>query len=115
MLDDATGLYHYVENTVYALALDGYFIMTTSLLFFGLNNFGSMFFTSLNNAKVSTFLSILRTLVFVVGALLILPSLFGMQGVFFSTLTAEILAGITTLITFSVMNSKYKYKKLRYT
>ena len=115
VLDSDTGLYHYIANSVYALALDGYFIMTTSLLFFGLNNFGSMFFTSLNNAKASTFLSILRTLVFVVGALLILPSLFGMQGVFFATLTAEILAAITTLITFSVMNSKYKYKKLRYT
>jgi len=112
-LNEATGMYHYVQNTIYALAFEGYFIMTSSLLFFGLNNFGSMFFTSLNNAKVSTILSFLRTFVFVIGALLVLPAIFGMEGVFFAMVTAEILAAIATIIAFSVMNKKYGYKKMK--
>ena len=71
--------------------------------------FGSAFFTALSNGLVSAAISFLRTLVFQVSAVLILPLLLGVDGVWLAIVAAELLAlGITVL--FLLCNrSKYHY------
>lgn len=67
-----------------------------SFLLNGFNIFGSAFFTGLNNGKVSAIISMLRTLVIEVAAILILPMIFGIDGIWCAIVVAE---GITLFIT----------------
>ena len=106
---EIAGGYMTFENEVYNLAMQGFRIITSGFIFMGFNTFGSVFFTALNNGKISAMLSFLRTLVFVVGMLLILPEFFGIYGVFFSMIAAETLAIIVTFITFKIQSKRYHY------
>ncbi|MEE1420942.1 MAG: MATE family efflux transporter [Eggerthellaceae bacterium] len=59
------------------LTTEGFKIYSFAFLLMGFSIFGSSFFTSLNNGTISATISFLRTLVFEVGAILILPLLLG--------------------------------------
>ena len=61
-------------------------------LFTGLAVFSSAFFTALNNGQVSALISFLRTFVFELGAVLLLPLLFGVDGIWFAIVFAELMA-----------------------
>ena len=87
------------------LMLPGFRIIAISVLFTGINVFASGFFTALNNGRVSAMISMLRTFFFEVGALLILPEIFGIYGVWWAMPVAEALA---IVIAVSMM---VKYKK----
>lgn len=63
-----------------------------TFLFFGLNTMTSAFFTALNNGKISACISFVRTLLFQTTCILVLPQLFGSDGIWLSTACAEILA-----------------------
>lgn len=76
-----------------------------SVLFSGFNIFGSAFFTALNDGLVSAAISFLRTLVFQVAMVLILPIFFDLNGIWYSLAAAEFLA---FLITFLFIVSKKK-------
>ena len=71
--------------------------------------FGSAFFTALNNGKVSALISFLRTFVFELGAVLILPVMFGMDGIWYSIVFAELMAAAVGSIFMSVLRKKYHY------
>lgn len=80
-----------------------------SVLFSGVSIFGSAFFTALNNGIVSAAISFLRTLVFQIAAVLILPIFFGLNGVWYSLFVAEILAAIVTLVFYRAKQRAYHY------
>ena len=67
--------------------------------------FGSGFFTALNNGLISALISFLRTLVFQIGAVLVLPMLFELDGIWWSVVAAEL---GSVLLTFGFM---VKYRK----
>lgn len=84
-------------------------LFSLSFIVSGFNIFASSFFTALNNGFVSATISFLRTLVFQVAVIIILPLLFGLNGIWFAVVIAEILALIVS-ITFLICNrKKYKY------
>ena len=87
------------------LMVTGFRIVAVSVLFSGINIFASGFFTALNNGKISAFISILRTLVFEAGALLLLPRLFSLDGVWWALPTAEI-AGSAVILVLLLKNRK---------
>lgn len=62
-----------------------------TFLFSGLNTMTSAFFTVLNNRKISACISFVRTLLFQTTCILLLPQLFGPNGIWLSTACAEIL------------------------
>lgn len=70
---------------------------------------GSSFFTALNDGIISALISFLRTLVFQVGAVLILPVFLGIDGVWLSIVAAEALAVIVTILLLLVKRRKYHY------
>lgn len=83
------------QDTVLSeLMIYGFRIVAVSILFTGLNVFASGFFTALNNGKVSALISVMRTFVLEAGALLMLPAIWGIDGVWWALPAAELIAGI---------------------
>lgn len=92
------------ELTVFALR-----IFASSFLFTGFNIFGSSFFTALNDGLVSAVISFLRTFVFAVGSVLILPIIMGINGFWFAIPAAETAALLVTLCFLYGKRNKYHY------
>ena len=85
------------------------FIFSFSFLFSGLCIFGSSFFTALNDGLTSALISFLRTLVFQVAAVLLLPKLWGLDGIWLSIVAAEVMALIVTALFFFGKRKRYGY------
>lgn len=84
-------------------------IYALSYLLTGFNIFTSSFFTALNDGKVSAILSFLRTLVIQVITIMLLPAIWGVNGIWFAVVLAEVLS-MMVCVTFLVLNrKKYKY------
>ncbi len=91
------------------MTLRGFLIYSFSFLFAGFGIWSSSFFTALNNGLVSAVISFLRTLVFQVGAVLILPLFMELDGIWLSIVIAELLAVIVGIIFLIVLKKKYNY------
>ena len=97
------------DKALLEMTARGLFIFSFSFILSGFSIFASSFFTALNNGPVSAAISFLRTLVFQLGGILILPIFFELDGIWFSMLLAEILATITTVIFLIANRRKYNY------
>lgn len=84
-------------------------VFSLSYLFMGINIFGSAFFTALSNGAVSAGISFLRTLVFQVISVLVLPVFFDVEGVWMSVIVAEVLALCITMVCLAKNRKKYGY------
>jgi len=84
-------------------------ICSVSFLFAGVNIFSSSFFTALSNGGVSAAISFLRTFVFKLSAVLILPLILKLDGIWLSDVTAEALACVVSAVFLIVMQKKYNY------
>lgn len=84
-------------------------LYSLSFLVMGLNIFGSAFFTALGNGVVSAAISFLRTLLFQVAAVLVLPLFFGIDGIWLSIVAAELLALVVTATFFIRKRDYYHY------
>ena len=73
-------------------------IFSFSFILSGFSIFGSSFFTALSNGPISALISFMRTLVYQLLGVIVLPIFFKLDGVWYSMLVAEILALLTTLI-----------------
>lgn len=87
----------------------GFVIYSFSFLFAGIAIYGSAFFTALNNGLISALISFLRTLVLQVVAVLILPVIWGVDGIWISIVAAELLAAVITVILLAAKRSQYRY------
>lgn len=84
-------------------------LYSLSFLMVGVNIFGSAFFTALNNGAVSALISFLRTLVFQVTAVLFLPLLLEVDGIWLSVVAAELMALGVTAVLLVRMRKRYHY------
>ena len=73
------------------------------------NIYASSFFTALNDGFISALISFLRTLVFQIIVILILPKLIGINGIWLSVLVAEVLAFIVSITCLIKKKKKYEY------
>lgn len=78
-------------SDVYQVAAHGIRLFAVSFIFSGLNIFASSLFTALSDGKTSAIISFLRTFLFQMGALFILPQLFGADGIWLAVPVAELL------------------------
>ncbi|MCD8007264.1 MAG: MATE family efflux transporter [Oscillospiraceae bacterium] len=97
------------DEELLELTLGGFRIYSFSFLFAGFAIYGSSFFTALNNGVISAIISFLRTLVFQVAAVLIFPLIWGIDGIWFSLVAAEIMAVATTSVFIFAKRKKYGY------
>ena len=91
------------------MTLKAFRIFSLSFLFSGYAIFGSGFFTALNDGLTSAIISFLRTLVFQVMAVLLLPKLFGIDGIWFSVAAAELIAVLVTVCFIIGKRNRYHY------
>lgn len=73
------------------------------------NIFASSFFTALNDGFTSALISFLRTLVFQILNILLLPRIFGVNGIWLSVLVAELFSLIVSIICLSKNKKRYQY------
>lgn len=97
------------DETLLNLTHHGFTIFSFSFLFAGFSIYGSSFFTALNNGLISALISFLRTLVFQIAAVLILPAFLGIDGIWISIVAAEIMAVMITVFFVVKMRKKYHY------
>ena len=91
------------------LTVHGFYIFACSFLFAGFAIFSSGFFTALNNGLVSALISFLRTLVFQIAAVLLLPLVLGIDGIWLSLVVAEAMAVLVGIICLMANKKKYHY------
>lgn len=97
------------DDALMKMTVTGLRIYSLSAIFMGLNMWSSSFFTSLGDGKTSAILSFLRTLVLELAAVMIIPALFGITGIWFSIDIAEGLSLIVTSVIFVKNGKKYGY------
>ena len=97
------------DQNLLSLTLEGFRVFSLSFLFAGFAIFGSSFFTALNDGFTSAVISFLRTLVFQVAAVLLLPVFFGIDGIWWSIVVAELAAAVLSAVFIAVKKKKYKY------
>ena len=91
------------------LTLEGFRVFSFSFLFAGFAIFGSSFFTALNDGLTSAVMSFLRTAVFQVAAVLLLPLVLNTDGIWWSVVVAELAAASLSVVFIAVKKKKYKY------
>ena len=97
------------DSELMQLTVSGFRIFALSFLFMGFAVFGSGFFTALNDGLTSALISFLRTLVFEVAAVLILPMIWGITGVWISIVVAELMACVLVVVFLVAKRKKYHY------
>ena len=109
MTENLVSVFTHPSNPVYDLAVTGNKICSIALLIIGFNVFASSLFTALSNGLISAVIAFSRSFVFMVIAMLILPALFGVNGIWFATPVAEAAAFILSSILFFKYRKKYQY------
>ena len=94
---------------LFAMTTHAFRLYSFAFLFMGFNIFASSFFTSLSNGGVSAAIAFLRTLVFQAAAVLILPILFELDGIWWAMTTAEVCAFVISGIFLLPNRNRYGY------
>lgn len=102
-------LYVGYDAELFQLTKRGFYIYSFSFLFAGVAIFGSSFFTALNNGLISAVISFMRTLVFQVAAVLLLPLIWGIDGIWYSIVVAELMAFVLSCVFVLILKNKYHY------
>ncbi|MBQ7876594.1 MAG: MATE family efflux transporter [Clostridia bacterium] len=97
------------DEKLYNITVEGFRLFSVAFLPCGINIFASSFYTALNNGVVSAVLSVLRTVVFQVIMVLVLPVFWGLEGIWFSSPMTEILSVIVAGVFFIALRKKYQY------
>ena len=102
-------LYVGYDEELLEITVHAFQIYSFSFLFAGFAIFGSGFFTALNDGPTSALISFLRTLVFQTGAVLLLPRLFDIDGIWYSIVVAEVMAVLVAGALLVLKRKKYHY------
>ena len=97
------------DDELCKMTVNAFYICSFLFLFAGFSIFCSSMFTAFGNGLISALISFLRTIVFQIAAVMVLPIFFGLAGVWFSTLISDILAMVTSFIFVFGKRKKYGY------
>ena len=97
------------DEDLLEMTIGAFRIYSFSFLFMGIAIYGSSFFTALNNGLISALISVLRTVVFQVAAILIMPLIWGVDGIWYSIVVAEVCAVAVAVIMLVTQQKKYGY------
>lgn len=97
------------DAALFELTVSGFRIFAVSFLFMGYAIFASGFFTALNDGVTSAIISMFRTLLFQTAAVMLLPLLWGINGVWVSIIVAELMAVVFSVIFLVAKREKYHY------
>lgn len=97
------------DKELLAMTVKGFIIYAFSFLFAGAAIFFSSFFTALNDGATSAFIAFMRTIVFQISAVMLLPLVFGLDGIWVSVVVAEALAVGVGFICLMAKRKRYNY------
>ena len=97
------------DASLLALTVSGFRIFALSFLLMGFTNFSSAFFTALGDGLTSALISFLRTLVFETSAILILPILWDITGIWCASVVAESLALLLSIAFLIGKRKRFHY------
>ena len=103
------GIFVGYDQELMAMTQRAFMIYSFSFLFSGIAIYGSSFFTALNDGLTSALISFLRSLVFQVAAVLILPVFWGLDGIWLSVVAAELVAAVMTVLFILAKRQTYHY------
>ena len=98
------------DPTLYALTVHGFRLFALMFLICGINIWGSSFFTALNNGFLSALIAFLRTLIFQVGAVFLLPIYLDIDGIWLAMVVAEVLTLMITITCLYLKKNQYHYR-----
>lgn len=96
-------------TNVYEIAINGFILFSVSYLFAGINMFTSSMFTAFSNGKISAIISFMRTFIFIVIGIIVLPIFLEVNGIWLAVPFAEILSIILSLYYLISQKSIYHY------
>lgn len=99
------GLYVGYDAELCAIAVHGFRLFILAFIFIGYNMFSSSFFTALNNGPLSAFISFLRVFGFQLIAVVTLPGILGIDGIWLAGLAADFMC---TLVSGYFLGNKRK-------
>lgn len=102
-------LYMGYDSELKELTVRAFHIYSLSFLLCGFNIFGSALFTALGNGLVSAGISFFRTMVCEVVAVLVLPLVAGIDGIWYAIIVAESAALMLTGFLVIRMRKRYRY------
>lgn len=97
------------DDGLCSLTVKAFRIFSFSFIFSGITIFSSGFFTALNNGLVSAVLSVLRSLVFRILFVFLLPYLSGADAIWLAIFAAEGSAFVVSAVMFAVFRKRYRY------
>jgi putative MATE family efflux protein len=97
------------DEELFNMTVRGLRIFSLSFILSGVCIFSSSFFTALNNGPISAIVSFMRTLVYQLLGVSLLPLIFKLDGIWFSMLMAELLAFATSVVFLFIYRKRYKY------
>lgn len=103
------GIFVGYDAELMQMTVSGFRIFALSFFFMGYAIYSSGFFTALNDGVTSAIISFLRTLVFQTAAVIFLPMLWELDGVWISIVVAEVMAVMFSVIFFVAKRKKYHY------
>lgn len=92
-----------------AFATKAFMLYSLSFLLAGFNIYASAFFTALNNGVVSAVISLARTLVCETSAVILLPMLLGINGIWLASTMAEVMAVAVSVSLLVHYRARYHY------
>lgn len=103
------GIFVGYDKELFDMTVHAFRLFSFTFLLSGFNIWCSSFFTALNNGAISAAVSFLRTLVFQLAAVLILPIFLKLDGVWISVAFAEVCAFVISLLFLIAKKKKYDY------
>lgn len=97
------------DDVLCQMTVHAFRISTVAFALVGFNIFNSSFFTALNDGMVSAIISFLRTFVFKLSAVLLLPMIWELDGIWWAEVVAEICAFGVGLSFLLGKRKKYHY------
>ena len=97
------------DAELFEMTRHAFCLFAFSFLMAGFNIFTSSFFTALNNGVISAAISFLRTLVFQTLCVLLLPLLFGLDGIWWAMTVAEVFALGLSILFLATQRKRYHY------
>lgn len=104
-----SGIFVGYDRELFDLTKHAFRMFSPAFLLAGYNIFASSFFTALSNGGVSAAISFLRTMICQSLSVLILPELFGVDGIWLSITVAEVCASMISTAFIFAKRKKYGY------
>lgn len=104
-----SGIFVGYDENLHNTTTHGFKLYALAFLIMGFNIYASAFYTALNNGVISAIISFLRTFVFQVASVLILPLFFGINGIWGAIVVSELITLVLSIGFLISTRKKYGY------